>query len=90
VAPRTETEKLLATIWQEALGVERVGIHDNFFDLGGHSLLSMQVIARIKRQTGIHMSPLTIVMNSIAQIALPLEGEDQGGGGIGAPLKIKK
>jgi acyl-coenzyme A synthetase/AMP-(fatty) acid ligase/acyl carrier protein len=90
VAPRTETEKLLAKIWQEALGVEHVGIHDNFFDLGGHSLLSMQVIARIKRQTGIHMSPLTIVMNSIAQIALPLEGEYQGGGGIGAPLKIKK
>lgn len=45
VAPCTETEKVLCAIWQEVLGVERVGVSDNFFHLGGHSLLVMKVIA---------------------------------------------
>jgi len=39
VEPRTELERLLAGVWSEVLRLERVGIHDNFFDLGGHSLL---------------------------------------------------
>ncbi|MBA3805716.1 MAG: amino acid adenylation domain-containing protein, partial [Acidobacteria bacterium] len=43
VAPETPLEKSVARIWSEVLGVERVGIHDNFFDLGGHSLLIVQV-----------------------------------------------
>jgi len=42
-APQTQTEQQIAAIWQEVLGVEQVGIHDNFFDLGGHSLLVVQV-----------------------------------------------
>lgn len=47
VAPSTATEKILAEVWQEALGVDRVGIHDNFFDLGGHSLLATQLATRL-------------------------------------------
>jgi amino acid adenylation domain-containing protein len=46
VAPRTETEKMLCEIWQEVLGVERVGITDNFFQLGGYSLLAMRVMTK--------------------------------------------
>ncbi|NBD17971.1 MAG: amino acid adenylation domain-containing protein [Cyanobacteria bacterium] len=42
-APQTQLEEQIAAIWQEVLGVEQVGIHDNFFDLGGHSLLVVQV-----------------------------------------------
>ncbi|UUQ64819.1 amino acid adenylation domain-containing protein [Pseudomonas fuscovaginae UPB0736] len=50
VAPQGELENTLARIWSEVLGVERVGRDDSFFALGGHSLLVMQVIARIRRQ----------------------------------------
>jgi acyl carrier protein len=44
----TELEKTIADIWQELLQVERVGLNDNFFDLGGHSLLLAQVHARLR------------------------------------------
>ena len=47
-APRTEVERILATIWSEVLQVEEVGVHDNFFELGGDSILSIQVIARAR------------------------------------------
>ncbi len=47
-APRTPVEERLAGIWADVLRVERVGIHDNFFDLGGHSMLAVQVMTRIR------------------------------------------
>ena len=56
VAPRTETESALAAIWAELLGVERVGVTDDFFHLGGDSILSIQVASRA-RQAGLAMSP---------------------------------
>ncbi len=43
--PRNETEKILTTIWQDVLEIEQVGIHDNFFDLGGASIQSLQIVA---------------------------------------------
>ncbi|HEU5227044.1 MAG TPA: amino acid adenylation domain-containing protein [Ktedonobacteraceae bacterium] len=48
VAPRNPTEELVAQIWMEVLGLSRVGIHENFFKLGGHSLLLMRVFSRLR------------------------------------------
>jgi amino acid adenylation domain-containing protein len=48
VAPRTQSEELVAKVWSEILGVERVSVNDNFFELGGHSLLIVRVVSRIR------------------------------------------
>ncbi len=49
VAPRTDTEQKLAKIWQEVLQTDRIGIRDNFFDLGGDSITAIQIVARANR-----------------------------------------
>jgi tyrocidine synthetase-3 len=48
-APNTELEKCLCSVWQDVLGKEQVGVHDNFFQMGGHSLLAMTVISRLQQ-----------------------------------------
>lgn len=53
VAPTNETERSLAALWQEVLGRERVGIRDNFFDLGGHSLKAIQMVSRLHKEFNI-------------------------------------
>ncbi|HEV7587077.1 MAG TPA: amino acid adenylation domain-containing protein, partial [Longimicrobium sp.] len=52
VAPRTELEARLAAIWSEVLGIERVGAHDDFFDLGGQSILATRLVARVREEMG--------------------------------------
>ncbi|MBL4622337.1 MAG: amino acid adenylation domain-containing protein, partial [Immundisolibacteraceae bacterium] len=101
VAPSTETELALAEIWQELLNLERVSIHDNFFDLGGHSLLSIQVIVRINALLGVKLSPRIILFNDFAQIALQCDqqksrngqaskaGEKKKSGGLLGKLRDK-
>jgi amino acid adenylation domain-containing protein len=56
VAPRTELEREVAAIWQEVLGVERVGVYDNFFELGGHSLLATQVMSRVRESLRVEVA----------------------------------
>ena len=55
VGPRDPTEETLCQLWQEVLRRERVGIHDNFFSMGGHSLLAVQLISRIKQAFAIEI-----------------------------------
>ncbi|WP_075344719.1 condensation domain-containing protein, partial [Tenacibaculum agarivorans] len=49
VAPRNEVETQISVIWQEILGIDKVGVYDNFFELGGHSLLVVQLISRLQK-----------------------------------------
>ncbi|HKC12183.1 MAG TPA: amino acid adenylation domain-containing protein, partial [Vicinamibacteria bacterium] len=73
VEPRTAMERLVAEIWREALGVSAVSVHDNFFDLGGHSLLSMRVLARLEKAVGQHLNPRELIFQTLEQIAAMCE-----------------
>lgn len=55
IAPTGELEIVLANLWCKLLKFDRVGIHDNFFDLGGNSLLSLQVVSRVKQELNIDL-----------------------------------
>lgn len=63
VAPVTEMEKLVAQVWQEVLGVSPVGLNDDFFDLGGHSLNTIQIRSRLSQSLGINVPLKTIFAN---------------------------
>ena len=68
-APRTPTENAIAQIWSAVLGIDRVSIHDHFFELGGDSILSIQVVARA-RQAGLHLTPRDLFKRpTVAQLA---------------------
>jgi acyl transferase domain-containing protein len=75
VAPRTETEKAIAAVWENLLGVAPIGIHDKFFELGGHSLLAVQLLARLREMYNLDL-PVQRIFEAptIAQLA---EGIDQ-------------
>jgi len=79
VAAQTPVEEGLVGIWEEVLGVERVGIHDNFFELGGHSLLATQMVSRLRAAFEIEL-PLRSVFESptIARLASAIEQRQSG------------
>jgi acyl-CoA synthetase (AMP-forming)/AMP-acid ligase II/acyl carrier protein len=74
VAPRRPVEVALAKIWAETLGIEQVGIHHNFFALGGDSLLATQVVARVRAGFGVEL-PLKAAFKepTVAGLALVVE-----------------
>jgi acyl carrier protein len=63
LAPSTETERRVAGIWSAVLGVEQVGARDNFFALGGHSLVAMQVMSRLRSELGVTL-PLRAIFDA--------------------------
>ncbi|HBL26456.1 MAG TPA: non-ribosomal peptide synthetase, partial [Acidobacteria bacterium] len=73
VAPRTAAEKILAAIWCEILRVEEVGVHDNFFDLGGDSILSIQIVSRAN-QAGIPLAPRDLFRHQTIAALAAVEG----------------
>jgi amino acid adenylation domain-containing protein len=98
IAPSTENEKYLAVIWQEVTMANAISTHHNFFNIGGHSLLAMRVIARIADETGVTISPRDMLLNTLGQIAAQYQFiQDKGqsaikpksGGGILKNLKNK-
>jgi acyl-coenzyme A synthetase/AMP-(fatty) acid ligase/acyl carrier protein len=54
-APQTETQKAIADIWSKLMKLERIGIHDDFFDFGGHSLMAMKMVSQIEERFGISL-----------------------------------
>lgn len=72
VAPADERERVLADLWAELLRVPRVSTTDNFFDLGGHSMLSLVLVARIEEKTGTRLNPRVLLASSLAQVAAML------------------
>ncbi|HYN84384.1 MAG TPA: MupA/Atu3671 family FMN-dependent luciferase-like monooxygenase, partial [Pyrinomonadaceae bacterium] len=75
-APRTEAERVVSEIWQEVLGVERVGTNDNFFDLGGNSLSLVKMHARVQEAFGRELSIVKIFRNAtVGALARHLAGE---------------
>jgi amino acid adenylation domain-containing protein len=78
VAPRSELESALGAIWQEVLGVERVGVEDAFFELGGHSLLLAQVRVRIRERLERDVGLVTLFQYpTIRQLAAHLSPNEE-------------
>jgi amino acid adenylation domain-containing protein len=74
-APRGETERALAEVWAELLGVEQVGRHDHFFELGGHSLLAVKLVERMRRR-GLHADVRALFTTpTLAGLAAAVGGE---------------
>jgi amino acid adenylation domain-containing protein len=87
VAPRSELERQLCEIWEEVLGVERVGIEDSFFELGGHSLLATRVVSRVRSALGREL-PLR-AMFEYPTIRELCEGlPELGGGWVLPPIEV--
>ncbi|TMB88156.1 MAG: amino acid adenylation domain-containing protein, partial [Chloroflexi bacterium] len=77
LAPRSDVEGTLARIWAEVLRLDRVGIHDNFFALGGDSILALQVLARAQ-ESGVQLTPRQLFQHqTIADLALVATGSEQ-------------
>src|ERR1044072_9134429 len=73
VGPRNEIEEVLCGIWSELLGIERVGVHDNFFHIGGHSLLATQVVSRVRNSLGVEVPLRAIFANpTVAGMSEPI------------------
>jgi acyl carrier protein len=72
-APRNPVEAALTDIWRDVLGVERVGVHDNFFDLGGHSLMATRVLSNVRRLFRLEL-PLRVLFeaHTVAELALAI------------------
>jgi thioesterase domain-containing protein/acyl carrier protein len=89
VGPRNATEETLCRLWQEVLRRERVGIHDNFFNIGGHSLLAVQVISRIKQAFTIEM-PLSVLFAAptVARMAEHIAAVNEPGRSQSSPVLV--
>jgi amino acid adenylation domain-containing protein/non-ribosomal peptide synthase protein (TIGR01720 family) len=69
VAPDNSAETTLAGIWADVIGIDRVGVHDNFFEIGGDSILSIQIVTRAQA-AGVRLTPMDIFQHpTVAQLA---------------------
>jgi acyl carrier protein len=78
LAPRDATEEQLTELWAELLGAERIGINDDFFALGGHSLIAMRLVSRIMESMQVEM-PLDALFSAPTIAGLAAAISEQGG-----------
>lgn len=79
VAPRTETEETIAGMWQDLLGVAPIGVNDNFLEVGGHSLLAVQMISQLRTDFEVEVSVQTLFdLPTIASLAERIESMTTG------------
>ncbi|MGE7136592.1 amino acid adenylation domain-containing protein [Luteibacter sp. NPDC031894] len=70
--PQSESERLLASVWTELLGMSRIRTSDNFFDVGGHSLLAVDMAVRVQKLTGVQLNLLDIANGTLGTLAAEL------------------
>ncbi|MEU5227132.1 amino acid adenylation domain-containing protein [Streptomyces toyocaensis] len=76
--PRTHAEREVAQVWCDVLGIDKAGVHDDFFALGGHSLLASRVTARLRARLGIDLPVRTVFRNPVlADLAAVLPAPDE-------------
>ncbi len=74
IAPTNKMEERIAEVWQDCLGITPIGIHDNFFQLGGHSLTATQVQARLQEVVGVLLPLRLVLVNpTISELAVAVE-----------------
>ncbi|TQL37537.1 non-ribosomal peptide synthetase/type I polyketide synthase [Salinispora arenicola] len=93
-APRTDVERTIAAIWTDLLGVEPIGVHDSFLELGGHSLVALKVVQQMADLLGVEV-PLRRLVHAgtvarLAEVALEVGADtvrtDEAGGRAGVPV----
>jgi acyl carrier protein len=79
--PRTELESVVAGVWADVLGIGGVGLRDNFFTLGGHSLQMLEVADRLSEELGMEVE-LTAMLDypTVAAFAAAMAARSRGGG----------
>ncbi|HEY0777636.1 MAG TPA: amino acid adenylation domain-containing protein [Gemmatirosa sp.] len=82
--PTTPSERYVAAVWQDMLGVQSVRSTDKFFDLGGHSLLCFRFIDRVAHERGVRMSPRVVLLGTLEQVAAELDTPRSAGHVVGA------
>ncbi|MET8978879.1 SDR family NAD(P)-dependent oxidoreductase [Streptomyces sp. NPDC004539] len=88
VAPRNEAERQVAEVWQDLLGIDAVGVHDAFFELGGTSLTGLAVVARLAAESGVELAAAGLFERpTVAQLAELLSGNGPDGGTAPAPTE---
>ncbi len=73
IAPRTPAESLVAEVWGELLDRTDFDVRDNFFNVGGHSLLGLRVVARLEEKTGVRLAPHSLLFDTLEQLAARCE-----------------
>jgi thioesterase domain-containing protein/acyl carrier protein len=91
LAPRSDTEKRLVSIWQEILQVEHIGIRDNFFELGGHSLLAVRLFTLIQEEFGQSLPLMLLFQDGTVEVLAAALGreEETPPGQVCIPIQVK-